>query len=57
MELNNETAVDLADYILGCFAVAGYTEIHSDVIVAVIKDYISSSEATNRARAWIARYE
>lgn len=57
MELNNETAVDLADYILGCFAIAGYTEIHSEVIAAVIKDYISSFEATNRARDWIARYE
>lgn len=57
MELNNETAVDLADYILGCFAIAGYTEIHSDVIAAVIKDYISNSEATDRARDWIARYK
>jgi hypothetical protein len=54
MELNNETAVDLADYLLECFAVAGYTDIHSDHIAAVIKDYISSSEACDAD--WIARH-
>jgi len=55
MPILNKTQIEgMAEYLLECFAVAGYTEIHSDHIAAVIKDYVSSDEACDAD--WIARH-